>query len=97
MARMFYLLVLMVLAEHGARADLEEHDATTDRFVALDESSVKLEAYEHLSFAEEPATTKSTPYGIAIMSASDSSTSAVQMHKLDSRNEKGDAEETTYL
>ena len=51
MDRTFYLLVLMVLAEHGARAENEERGSITDRGVALDESSVKL---EELSFAEEP-------------------------------------------
>ena len=51
MDRTFYLFVLMVLAERGARAENEEHGSITDRGVALDESSMKL---EELSFADEP-------------------------------------------
>ena len=51
MDRTFYLFVLMVLAERGARAENEEHGSITDRGIALDESSVKL---KELSFAKEP-------------------------------------------
>ena len=46
-----YLFVLIVLAERGARAENKEHGSITDRGVALDESSMKL---EELSFAEGP-------------------------------------------
>ena len=46
-----YLFVLIVLAERGARAENKEHGSITDRGVALDESSMKL---EELSFAESP-------------------------------------------
>ena len=37
MDRTFYLFVLMVLAERGARAENKEHGSITDRGVALDE------------------------------------------------------------